>query len=88
MIWVKAWIIDSGSTDYMSFDKTLVADLKPSNQNFVSTANGMEASVIGQGSFSLNKLNLESVLVVPSLNFNLLCLSNYYIFELCCNILA
>ena len=32
----------------------------------------MEANVIGKAYFYLNELNLDSVLVVPSLNFNLL----------------
>ena len=41
----------------------------------MSTANGMEANVIGKGSFFLNELNLDFVLVVPSLNFNLLSVS-------------
>ena len=57
----------------MSFNIT--SDLKPSEQSIVSTANGTEASVIGEGSFSLGKLNLDFVLIVPSLNFNLISVS-------------
>jgi hypothetical protein len=71
-----AWIIDSGSTDHMSFDTTSpVSKLKPSEKYVVSTANGTEATVIGKGSFSLSKLNLDTVLIVPSLNFNLIFVS-------------
>ena len=57
----------------MSFNIT--SDLKPSEQSVVSTANGTKASVIGEGSFSLDKLNLDYVLIVPSLNFNLISVS-------------
>ena len=53
-----------------------MSPLKPSIQNFVSTTNGTSTSVIGEGSLSLtNNLNLDSVLVVPSLNYNLLYVS-------------
>ena len=60
----------------MTFDSKQVSALKPSIQKFVSTANGTSTSVIGEGSLSLtNNLNLDSVLVVPSLNYNLLSVS-------------
>ena len=60
----------------MTFDSRQVSPLKPSIQKFVSTANGTSTPVIGEGSLSLtNNLNLDSVLVVPSLNYNLLSVS-------------
>ena len=72
----SAWIIDSGATDHMTFDSRQVSPLKPSSQNSVSTANGTSIPIIGEGSLSLtNTLNLDSVLVVPSLNYNLLSVS-------------
>ena len=72
----SAWIIDSGATDHMTFDSRQVSPLKSSLQNFVSTANGTSIPIIGEGSLSLtNTLNLDSVLVVPSLNYNLLSVS-------------
>ena len=44
-----AWIIDSGSTDHMSFDtSSLVSKLKPSEKYVVSTTNGTEATVVGK----------------------------------------
>ena len=68
----SAWIIDFGATDHMTFDRQ-VSPLQSSSQNFVSTTNGTSISIIGEGSLSLtNTLNLDSVLVVPSLNYNLL----------------
>ena len=72
----SAWIIDSGATDHMTFDSRQVSPLKYSSQNFVSTANGTSIPIIREGSVSLtNTLNLDSVLVVPSLNYNLLSVS-------------
>lgn len=75
-IFNSAWIIDSGATDHMTFDSRQVAHLRPSSQKSISTANGSKASIIGEGSLSLtNTLDLDTVLVVPSLNYNLLSVS-------------
>ena len=72
----SAWIIDSGATDHMTFDSRQVSPLKSSSQHFVSTANGTSILIIGEGSLSLtNTLNLDSILVFPSLNYNLLSVS-------------
>ena len=72
----SAWIIDSGSTNHMTFDSRQVSPLKSSSQNSVSTANGTSIPIIGEGSLSLtNTLNLDYVLVIPSLNYNLLLVS-------------
>ena len=72
----SAWIIDSGATDHMTFDSRQVSPIKSSSQNSVSTTNGTSISIIGEGSLSLtNTLNLDSVLVVPSLNYNLFSVS-------------
>ena len=72
----SAWIIDSGAMDHMTFDSRQVSPLKSSSQNYVSTANGTSIPIIGEGSLSLtNTLNLDSVLVVPSLIYNLLSVS-------------
>ena len=69
----SAWIIDSGATDHMTFDSRQVSPLKSSSQNSISTANGTSIPIIMEGSLSLtNTLNLDYVLVVPSLNYNLL----------------
>ena len=67
------WIIDSGATDHMTFDSNHIQSMKSSDQHIVSTAKGIPSPVVGEDSVSLTQnLNLESVLVVPSLNHNLL----------------
>ena len=72
----SAWIIDSGATNHMTFDSRQVSPLKSASQNSVSTANGTSILIIEEGSLSLtNTLNLDSVLVAPSLNYNLLSIS-------------
>ena len=72
----SAWIIDFGVIDHMTFDSRQVSPLNSSNQKFISTANGNATQVIGEGSLTLtNTLNLESVLIVPSLEYNLLSIS-------------
>ena len=80
----SAWIIDSGATDHMTFDSRQVSPLKSVSQNSFSTANGTSIPIIGEGSLSLiNTLNLDSVLVVPSLNYNLLSVSQITIALFC-----
>ncbi|RVW89132.1 Retrovirus-related Pol polyprotein from transposon TNT 1-94 [Vitis vinifera] len=60
----------------MTFDSRQVSPLRPSSQKIVSTANGNTTPVIGEGSLTLtDTLNLDSVLVVPSLDYNLLSVS-------------
>ena len=72
----SAWIIDSGAIGHMTFDSRQVLPLRPSSQKNVSTANGNITPVIREGSLTLtDTLNLDSVLVVPSLNYNLLLVS-------------
>jgi hypothetical protein len=69
----STWIIDSGATDHMTFDTHPIQSLKSSKQPVVSTANGTSSPVLGEGSIALTKnLNLNSVLVVPSLHYSLL----------------
>ena len=60
----------------MTFDSKQVSPLRPSSQKIVSIANGNTTPVIGEGCLTLtNTLNLDSVLVVPSLYYNLLSVS-------------
>jgi hypothetical protein len=67
------WIIDSGATDHMTFDKLWLQSFKPSEQYIISSANGTSSSVNGEGSVILTEnISLDSVLVVPTLNYNLL----------------
>ena len=72
----SAWIVDSGATDHMTFDSRQVSTLRPSSQKIVSTANSNTTPVIREGSLTLtDTLNLDSVLVVPSLDYNLFLVS-------------
>ncbi|KAG6763432.1 hypothetical protein POTOM_030847 [Populus tomentosa] len=66
------WIIDSGATNHMTFNNN-IQTIQPSNHHVVFTANGTPFSVSGEGTVTLKKnLSLESVLIVPNLNHNLL----------------
>ena len=57
----------------MTFNNNHIQSIKSSDQHIMSTANGTPSLVLGEVSISLTKnLNLDSVLVVPSLNHNLL----------------
>ncbi|WVY99005.1 hypothetical protein V8G54_031156 [Vigna mungo] len=69
----STWIIDSGATDHMTFDSRQISSMKPSSKELISTANGDTTSGIGKGSLNrTNNFTLDSVLVVPSLEYNLL----------------
>ncbi|XP_026429173.1 uncharacterized protein LOC113325170 [Papaver somniferum] len=69
----NSWIVDSGATYHMKCDYKQISSLKPSLQKTVSTANGSQAPITGEGSISLTEtLNLDSVLVVHTLDCNLL----------------
>ena len=60
----------------MTFDSRQVSPIRHSSQKIVSTANGNTTPVIGEGSLTLtNTLNLDSILVVSSLDYNLLSVS-------------
>ncbi|RVW87558.1 Rust resistance kinase Lr10 [Vitis vinifera] len=62
--------------DHMNFDSKQVSPLRPSSQKIVSTTNGNTTPVLGEGSLTLiDTLNLDFVLVVPSLDYNLLSVS-------------
>nr|GEX72935.1 hypothetical protein [Tanacetum cinerariifolium] len=67
------WIIDTCVSDHMIGDSSNLISKGPSSDTSVSTANGSVCPIVGQGSLTLaNNLTLNSVLVVPSLEHNLL----------------
>ena len=69
----NTWTIDSSVTINTTFDSIQISSLGHSSQKFISTANGNTTLVIGEGSLTLtDTLNLDFVLVVPSLNYNIL----------------
>ncbi|KAH0781864.1 hypothetical protein KY290_001462 [Solanum tuberosum] len=69
----NTWVIDSGASDHMTKDPSKLQSLKPSSKPFISIANGGTSPVIGEGPIVLtDALRLDSVLVVPTLDHNLL----------------
>ena len=70
----STWIIDTEASDHMTRDS--LQTIHPSPQSVVSTANGSTSPITGEGSIVLsNTLKLVTVLVVPSLECNLLSVS-------------
>ncbi|CAN6687056.1 unnamed protein product [Malus baccata var. baccata] len=67
------WILDSGATDHMTYDKTLFQSMTRPHRKCVATANGSTAAVVGAGTVSLTpSLPLHNCLLVPSLSHHLL----------------
>ena len=69
----NTWIIDSGATEHMICDSRQVSSVKNSTHTEVNVANGDATPVLGEGTISIaDTIKLDTVLVVPSLNYNLL----------------
>lgn len=67
------WIIDSGATDHMTYDKSLFRYMNTPNRTSVATANGEITPVMGAGTIDLSSsLSLHHCLLVPSLSNHLL----------------
>ena len=72
----RTWIIDIGASDHMTRDSSQLKSVLPSSQSVISTANGSTSPITGEGSVILsNTITLDTVLVVPSLEYNLLSVS-------------
>ncbi|KAK4477898.1 hypothetical protein RD792_017163 [Penstemon davidsonii] len=72
----STWIIDTGASDHMVKNSNILQTIHSSSQSIISTANGTTSPIIGEGSVVLsNTLKLDTVLVVPSLECNLLSVS-------------
>ena len=72
----RTWIIDTGASDHMTWDSSQLKSVLPSSQSVISTANGSTSPITGEGSVILsNTLTLDIVLVVPSLEYNILSVS-------------
>ncbi|KAI5317748.1 hypothetical protein L3X38_037455 [Prunus dulcis] len=68
-----AWIIYSVATDHMTFASGQLISRKSSTPSVVSNANGTPSPMVGEDYLSLStSLHLDSVLLVPSLDHNLL----------------
>jgi hypothetical protein len=60
----------------MITDSHKLQNLRPSSQQVISTANGGISPIIGKGSIDLTTtITFDTVLVVPSLEYNLLSVS-------------
>ncbi|CAL8138099.1 unnamed protein product [Prunus armeniaca] len=69
----SAWIINSSATDHMTFDPSQLINRKSSTSSVMSNANGTPSLVVEEGSLSFStSLHLDSALLIPSLNHNLL----------------
>ena len=72
----RTWIIDTGASDHMTWDSSQLKYILPSSQSIIFTANGSTSPITGEGSVILsNTLTLDTVIVVPSLEYNLLSIS-------------
>ncbi|CAN1122661.1 Retrovirus-related Pol polyprotein from transposon TNT 1-94, partial [Linum perenne] len=72
----KAWLIDSGCTNHMTFNKDLFKDLIPTTQLRVKIGDGTYLPVKGKGAIELvttrGSKQITDVLYVPDLDQNLL----------------
>ena len=73
----NSWIVDFGASDHMTGDVTLIQNLTPCFENYsVKIADGSVSKVTSRGSvILLENLTLNSVLLVPNLDCNLLSIS-------------
>ena len=71
------WIIDTGATDHMTCDPSKFTNLSSSDSKpVIVNANGISSPVVGLGTVSISpSLSISNVLFVPSLNCNLLSVS-------------
>lgn len=70
------WIIDTGATDHMTNDPSKLLTITRPEKQKIKTANGGLAQVTCEGAAQVSSLmNLDTVLVVPSLSSNLLSIS-------------
>ncbi|PRQ21141.1 putative RNA-directed DNA polymerase [Rosa chinensis] len=67
------WIIDSGASDHMTYDKSYFTDLSSPPVSYVTNANGEAFPVLGSGSVRITPtLELHNVLYVPDLSHHLI----------------
>ena len=71
------WVIDSGATDHMTGNPSLLSNFQPHKSiTPVTLADGSTSSVIGSGTTKpTSSLHLSSVLSLPQLSFNLISVS-------------
>ncbi|CAH9092634.1 unnamed protein product [Cuscuta europaea] len=82
----RNWVIDSGATDHMTGNESILDSFTSSaNQSHVTLANGSTASVNGLGTTTLSpNLSLSSVLYLSQFPFNLISVSQIIKALNCC----
>ncbi|CAJ2636761.1 unnamed protein product [Trifolium pratense] len=72
----ECWLIDSGCTNHMTYDRTLFKDLKPTQISKVRIGNGGYISAKGKGTVVISTSSgiktISDVLYVPDIDQNLL----------------
>ena len=73
------WVIDSGTTDYMTSTSSLLSDLEHSSSlSNVTLADGSATTISNLGTADLNpNLSLISILCINDFPFNLLSISKF-----------
>jgi len=76
----EAWILDSGASEHMSLDHTVLHDLCLLKLSIlVNLPNGSQVKVTQHGKLKVSKdLELNHVLLVPNFRFNLLSIKRLY----------
>ncbi|BFG15661.1 hypothetical protein CerSpe_019350 [Prunus speciosa] len=70
----NTWIIDTGASDYMTYDAKFFDELSSNTCDpYITSVNGLPSPIIGEGTISLTPtLFLSRVLLVPNIHCNLL----------------
>ena len=73
----SVWIVDSGASDHVTYDVSLLHNIKKlSMPSFITMPNGKQASITHSGSMHLRKgIELHNVLYIPTFQYNLLSVS-------------
>src|SRR3954462_7293586 len=72
------WIMDSGCTNHMTYDRSLLMDstLRPSDKSHITFADTGKSKVLGLGRVAISKdQHMDKVMLVESLGFNLMSVS-------------
>ncbi|KAG7552168.1 Integrase catalytic core [Arabidopsis thaliana x Arabidopsis arenosa] len=76
MLTVNTWIIDSGATHHVSFDRNLFESLSDDLSSEVTLPTGSNVKIAGVGIIKLNEyITLYNVLYIPQFRLNLLSVS-------------
>jgi hypothetical protein len=87
-VFTKPWILDSGATNHITSDQTILSKTKSSSIPFVNLPTGSSAPITSVGDMSFNSnITLHDVLCVPSFRLNLMSASKLTASLNCCVIL-